>query len=475
MTRRTLLFLLPLVCSSPVWSQSQTALSPGEVFDEVWETVREHFFDPELNGVDWEAAKIKYKPLAEDTGSIDGFSPIINRMLSELETSHTHFYTRSDPAYYQLLDLFSTGPLGEEIGKLFPEGEARYTGIGVFTRQIGDGVFVYGILEGEAAHEAGLVVGDRILSVEDEPFHSIHSFTGKQGREVRLSVQRSKDPESVTEVKVVPRSIRPNETFVEAMRQSIRTIEHQGANLGYVHVWSYAGEVYHELLREEVAFGRLKDADGLILDLRDGWGGADPSYLNLFNPKVPVLSMSDRSGQWRAMDSQWRKPVVLLVNGGTRSGKEALTYGFRKHGLGKVVGTRTAGAVTGGRPFLLKDGSLLFLAVADARVDGERLEGKGVAPDIEVAFPIEYAGGKDPQLEKAVDVLFDEVSKTKSKQSQRNHEALDEFLSSFEVAPSTNLRPQPTARLELRSKRRDGPLDHWIRSLPHMPRAWKYL
>jgi carboxyl-terminal processing protease len=195
------------------------------------------------------------------------------------------------------------------------------------------------------------------------------------------------------------------------MRQSIRVIEHQGALLGYVHVWSYAGEVYHELLREELTYGRLKDADGLILDLRDGWGGANPSYLNLFNRKVPVLSMGDRSGEWRAMDSQWRKPVVLLINGGTRSGKEALTYGFRKHELGKVVGARTAGAVTAGRPFLLKDGSLLFLAVADARVDGERLEGMGVAPDIEVVFPIEYAGGKDPQLEKAVKVLTEELNK----------------------------------------------------------------
>jgi carboxyl-terminal processing protease len=60
-------------------------------------------------------------------------------------------------------------------------------------------------------------------------------------------------------------------------------------------------------------------------------------------------------------------------------------------------------------PFLLKDGNLLYLAVIDVLVDGERLEGKGVIPDIEVPFPLEYAQGKDPQLEKAVEVLLEQL------------------------------------------------------------------
>ena len=69
------------------------------------------------------------------------------------------------------------------------------------------------------------------------------------------------------------------------------------------------------------------------------------------------------------------------------------------------MGTRTAGAVLAGRAFLLHDGSLLLLAVLDVLVDGQRLEGTGVTPTIDTPFSLEYAQGRDPQLERAVELL----------------------------------------------------------------------
>jgi carboxyl-terminal processing protease len=96
--------------------------------------------------------------------------------------------------------------------------------------------------------------------------------------------------------------------------------------------------------------------------------------------------------------------VALLINGGTRSGKEVLAYGFKKYGYGPVIGTRSAGALLAARAFLL-DGGLLLLPVADVAVDGERLEGRGVTPTIEVPFDLPYAAGADPQLERALDEL----------------------------------------------------------------------
>jgi carboxyl-terminal processing protease len=71
----------------------------------------------------------------------------------------------------------------------------------------------------------------------------------------------------------------------------------------------------------------------------------------------------------------------------------------------RLVGERTAGGVLFGTPICLGDGSLLWLAVMGARVDGEVLEGVGVAPDVEVPFDLRYAAGADPQLDRAVELL----------------------------------------------------------------------
>jgi carboxyl-terminal processing protease len=106
----------------------------------------------------------------------------------------------------------------------------------------------------------------------------------------------------------------------------------------------------------------------------------------------------DRTGGFE--DVKWRKPVAMLVNGGTRSGKEVLAYGFKKYRLGEVIGTRTEGAVLAATAFLIGKG-LLLVAVEDVFVDGERLEGVGVAPTIEV----QNNPTGDRQIEQAVAVL----------------------------------------------------------------------
>jgi carboxyl-terminal processing protease len=189
------------------------------------------------------------------------------------------------------------------------------------------------------------------------------------------------------------------------MEESARIIDVGDRKIGYVHIWSYARFFYQELLEDLITEGKLKDADALIWDLRDGWGGADPGYLDIFNSRSPTMTWTDRSGKSDIVNGKWRKPVVLLINEGTRSGKEVLAYGFKKYGLGPVVGMRSAGALLAGRAFLLSNGALLLLAVADVSVDGERLEGRGVTPNITVPFDIRYAQGHDPQLSHAIDLL----------------------------------------------------------------------
>ncbi len=181
--------------------------------------------------------------------------------------------------------------------------------------------------------------------------------------------------------------------FLDAQKSSTQIIQQNGKRLGYVHIWSYAGDQYQQQLEEDLIYGRLKDADGLILDLREGWGGAPVTALNIYSKQRDLSIVSiPRNGKHYTTNAQWNKPVVMLVNEGSRSAKEILAFGFQQYQIGPVVGTKTAGAVVAGSPFLMKDGSLLYLAVANVYVNGnQRLEGVGVTPDVSVPSPVEYA------------------------------------------------------------------------------------
>ena len=190
---------------------------------------------------------------------------------------------------------------------------------------------------------------------------------------------------------------------MEAQARGTRLIRRDGATIAYVPLFSCAGEPYAEALREAIG-GKLREARALVLDFRNGWGGCSPDFLNLFNGAVPALTSIGRDGKEQVFDLQWRGPLFVLINGGTRSGKELVSYSLKKHRRATLIGQRTAGAVVGGSCFLLSDRSLLYLAVADSRVDGERLEGVGVAPDVEVEDALPHAGGADPQLEKALEM-----------------------------------------------------------------------
>src|SRR4029078_8650928 len=90
--------------------------------------------------------------------------------------------------------------------------------------------------------------------------------------------------------------------------------------------------------------GKLKDADALIWDLRDGWGGAHPRYLSVFNTYGTTVGLTRRNGTTNFVGYRWGKPVAMLVNGGTRSGKEVLAYGFKKKRFCQGICERTARA-----------------------------------------------------------------------------------------------------------------------------------
>jgi carboxyl-terminal processing protease len=404
----TFLAMLTIFFSISIYpTVSQTSSPQVEVFEQVWETVNDNFFDPNFNGVDWEQMRTEYAPLAAKTRSTEELAVVINQMLSELKTSHTYFYIQAEPAYYQIAGIFREYIL-KDLKPYLPDGKLEYTGIGIYTEDVDNQTFIKAILEGSAAAKAGLQVGDRILSVDGQPFQPIESFAGKAGETVEFQIVRQQDA-SPQAIAVIPQNFNPATMFLDAMKDSVEIIERDGQKIGYIHIWSYADPVYQEQLETELVYDRLKDADGLVWDLRDGWGGASPNYLNIFTAPTPTVTSVFRDGVKRPRNYQWQKPVVMLVNQGSRSGKEILAYGFRKYNVGQIVGSTTAGAVVAGSPFIMKDGSLLYLAVADVYVDGKRLEGEGVIPDLAVPFSIPYARGNDPQKERAIEVVLEKI------------------------------------------------------------------
>ncbi|WP_421656146.1 S41 family peptidase [Leptothermofonsia sp. ETS-13] len=392
---------------SPLFPATRTQT---EVFNQVWETVQDNFYDPKMNGVDWKSLRKSYEPQVTAAKSKAEFAAVVNQMLAELKTSHTYYYTPEEPAYYQVLGIFvpRSSQLQKSVQQFLPKGKIEYSGIGIVTKEIKGKTFVSAIFDGSPAAQAGLQVGDQILSADDRPFHPIQSFAEKAGQPINLRIQRTPSANSQQDIKVTPKMLDATTMFLDAQKASTRIMQRNGKRLGYVHIWSYAGDQYQQQLEEDLIYGRLNNADGLILDLRDGWGGAPLTALNIFSKErdLSITSIS-RDGKRYVNYAQWNKPVVMIVNEGSRSAKEILAYAFQQYKIGPVIGTKTAGYVVAGRPFLMKDGSLLYVAVADVYVNGnERLEGKGVTPDVVVPAPIEYAQGADPQKERAIAALL---------------------------------------------------------------------
>lgn len=379
------------------------------VFDRTVELVNEEFYRPsELDAFNKtvEDIVVDLNSLAEaDDATVDA---AIDAALASLDTSHTARYTPERVDYFELLDVFRHN-YRRDLRRLFGRnGEITYDGVGMATRSIGDKVFVGDVYDGGPASRANIKVGDEILAADGDAFSEIGSFEGKAGEDVVLTLRRKADGPEL-EVKVRVERLQPSEALLEAISNSAKVINRDGRRIGYIRIWAYTHHEVDDILNSVLGGGRLADVDGLVIDLRSRWGGAPADAAELFLGRTPEMQMIERDGDIRYVNTRWRKPVVGIIDEGTRSGMDIFANAFKQNGI-PLVGTETAGDVVAGRGFLLPDDSLLVLAVADVLVDGERLEGSPVQPDVEVPFDIRYADGADPQLDAALEVLMTQLT-----------------------------------------------------------------
>jgi C-terminal processing protease CtpA/Prc len=397
-TRRAAIVALALVATT---AHAQYSDAPGNpfapirlLFDEVDHIVAEHFYNP--------AALPKFRSVLNARKAVAQTYPDaddgIAQALRSLDASHTGRYTPDQIEYYELLDIFQTS--GFRKTPALHDGHIAYAGIGMAARDIGGRTYVTHVYDGGPAQKAGLRVGDEIVSVNGEPYQPIQSFKDQAGRNASIQIRRQAGTEPFA-IQVPVVWLRPNPTLSDAIRNSVHVFERNGQRIGTLRLWTYGSNGMNSLMTEIISSEALRDVDGLVLDLRSRWGGRGSEASDLFLSRTRDMSIIGRDGKETTVVARWRKPLVAIIDGGTRSSMEIIAYSLQQAGI-PLIGTRSAGAVLTARSFLLSDNSLVLLAINDVRLDGKRFEGVGVTPDIEVPFDVRYANGADPQFDRAV-------------------------------------------------------------------------
>ncbi len=412
----------------------------GKLLDAVVEKTAKGFWDKErLAQVGWEKRAAEVRQSVAEAPSLEEAALRINTLLGELKTSHTNLYTPDDVEYYILLAVFGGADMPQqERDERFWGAGVTYAGIGHFSVRIDGRDFVDAVLEGSPAERAGLKVGDEILAVDGAPYHPIRSFRGKVGHRAAITIRRAQD--GSPEVLSVPvMSIAPLHAFREATRASARAIERDGRRIGYVHVWDSVGEDSADALRDALVkvgaapptpgrrlifhpkgsdrhSGEKVLLDGLVIDMRGKIGGTGSNagrYLDILDARGPSVRLRNKD----AGSTDVRGRTAVLIDHHTRSTAELFVHAYKRERQGPLIGTRTAGAVSAAAAFAMPGGNLLYLAVTGMEVDGDILEGPGVAPDIEVARPVPYSNGADPVLETAVEHLARKVPRSQPEQA----------------------------------------------------------
>jgi len=393
----------PLLTKPTIPVDLATTRKENEILlDKVDLFVRKNFYDPELVKTGWiPALKTNREEILRSKNLVELFKSM-NKTMAALKSSHCEFATCNDEIFYFLRDLF---------GQFNPQLRVAIDYVGFVTGapRFADNQVRY-VLDGSPAETAGLEVGDEIKSVEGQPYVGQHNFAGQSGKPLTLEIMRQGKP-----MRLVIRPVEEDEylQYVHAIKASARTFNVNGHTLGYIHNWcGGGGPGAHDAMEDALAH-KLADTEGLILDLRDGYGGNSLSELDFFyrNPAgYPNFVSHGRDGKTHTDIMYFDKPIVAIINDGARSGKELLAFSLKRSGRAVLVGQNTAGFVLAGKYFDLGERAALYLAVFDCTIGGVRLEGKGVAPDIEVDDHC-CQSGKNEQLKRATDKLLELVNK----------------------------------------------------------------
>ncbi|WP_267175902.1 S41 family peptidase [Marinicella marina] len=384
-----------------------------QMYTDAWRILRDWFYDPGMHGMDWQAIHDKYLPLAKAATHRTDLDYVFGEIAGEMNAGHIYVNSGDQPTVKRQ----QNGLLGAEFKK-------HKSGYFEITH----------IFKGEnwtpnrrsPLTEAGVnaEVGDFIIAINGKSTKNVANIyqllEHTVGRTVSIDINNKAQSKGSRQVHVKPIASESQLRYfnwVESRRAMVDKLS--DGRIGYVHLPNTAVDGNRELFKQLLP---QINKDALIIDDRYNGGGFIPDRM------IEILSRTTMN-YWKRrgldLDSNATPliahdgPKVMLTNGQSSSGGDALPYYFRKAGLGKIIGTRTWGGLIGisGNPSLADGGSILASTFRFMDTEGNwAVENEGVTPDIEVIDrPELVAAGRDPSLERGVEELLKDLQENPRK------------------------------------------------------------
>jgi tricorn protease len=374
-----------------------------QMFTDAWRMERDYFYDRKMHGVDWQGVYNRYRPLVDRVTDRYELDDILAQMISELSALHMFVYggDKRTPE-----NNISDGYLGA-----------------ILTRNEGRGGFVIDHIyhsdpdypsdlsplarPGVKINEGDVIIAVNGINTID--YTSINELLeNKADVQVRLKLKDSKGATYDEIVNPVSASAFSNLRYSEWEYTRRKEVDNSSeGKIGYLHLRAMGGNDYDDFVK---GFYPSIGKEGLIIDVRHNRGGNIDSWILEKLMRKAWFYWAPRVGvSTPNMQYAFSGYIVVLTDEHTASDGEAFSEGFRRLGLGKLIGTRT----WGGEIWLSSGNRLVDGGVATAAETGVYspegqwlIEGWGVEPDIKVDnLPHESFNGKDAQLEAAIEYL----------------------------------------------------------------------
>lgn len=382
-----------------------------QIFDESWRQMRDYFYVDNMHGVDWKAMHDKYAVMLPYVNHRDDLNYLIGEMIGELNVGHAYVNGGDLPKK----DKSDVGLLGAIINK----HESGYFVIQKIVHGVSWNADLRSPLE-----ETGLNIkqGMFILAINGQSLkqqENIYALLlNKAGKKVELTVNTTASEVNARKVLVEPIASEQALCYFNWVQDNLKKVEAaSGGQIGYIHVPNMMTEGMNEFTKY---FYPQLDKKAIIIDDRyNGGGNVSPIILERLQRDVTRANTSrNLQYPYPVPKQMFIGKTVMLVNQYSASDGDLFPYGYRKHNVGKIIGTRTWGGVIGIR------GSLPFIDGGELRKpefapysveDGQWIiEGYGVEPDIMVDNdPAREYSGIDDQLNKAIELMQEEVKKFK--------------------------------------------------------------